>query len=288
MAIHSQHDFRVLGRLDFASEIFAGVETPLTGELCVGMTAGRWSVIDVVRCLPEIFGPVDCLTIMSWRMSHIDVKELYGMVRLGQFGRARLVVSHEMRGIERNVFEAVSELAGDNLRVCRSHLKGIMATGPWGNLAYMTSANFNRNARNESFELHLGGPVADAYAEFADLVFAKQPPREWEKDNAAGSKLYKRLFVEMRLATPITAGESRTDKARRVAAASDAMDELDDMADTVTLPVLVGAMRRLANSRLGRDFRQAIVPSLQEMDKNPDEYRRKIRTGSNSRRNRGR
>ena len=265
MAIQSTHTVRVMPRASAAESVFADVPEYLTGELRVGVTAGQWSVIDVIRAMIEVWGPGFSITVMSWRMSRIDVKELYGMVRLGKFTQARLVVSHQMRGTERNEFEAVAELAGDNLRVCRSHMKGFVAMGTWGTIAYLTSANFNRNPRNESYELHLGGTVASAYDALTERLFAMQKPRAWERDRAAGTKLYKKTMVELRLATPITMGESRTEKARRRAAAGN-VDSLDDTDDHVTLAKALDACRRVAGSKLNRKIQRAVVPSISALE----------------------
>jgi len=280
MAIQTPHKLRVLPRLDSASDLLDGVTPELiaAGELRVGMTAGRYSVIDALRLFPKITGGWNMCTVMSWRMSRVDVKELFDEVNLGHFGEARLVVAHEMRGIERHEFEAISELAGDRLRVCRSHLKGFFLSGDAGHVAYLTSANFNRNPRNESFELHLGGPVASAYASMSDMMFEFQKPRAWLRDKAAGSKLYKHLFVQLRLDTPMTMGESRTDKARRLAdTASVDTDDLDDLEDLVTLPKLLAAMREVSRSKFGDNIREALVPSFRELNENRDVFHRKIR-----------
>ena len=108
-----------------------------------------------VACLD--LGHVECITVFSWRASRVDVGELFREVHEGSLGSARLVISHEMKGIERLEFLALSEVCGDALRVCRSHLKGFVVARSGGYLLYLTSANFNRNGRNESFELHVGG-----------------------------------------------------------------------------------------------------------------------------------
>ena len=173
-------------RASAAESVFVDVPELLQGELRVGVTAGQWSVIDVIRAMIDVWGPGYSITVMSWRMSRIDVKELYGMVRLKKFTEARLLVSHEMRGTERNEFEAIAELAGDNLRVCRSHIKGFVAKGTWGDIAYLTSANFNRNPRNESYELHLGGPVASEYYALTERLFASQKPARVAKRSGGG------------------------------------------------------------------------------------------------------
>ena len=53
----------------------------------------------------------------------------------------------------------------------------------------------------------------------------------------------------MRMATPITHGESRTDKARRRAAAGE-MADLDDTDDHVTLAKAIASCRRVASSKI--------------------------------------
>lgn len=270
MAIDLGVPVRVVPRCGSAAEMLEGVCPALVseGEVRVGVTGGQWSVIDVVRGLLACdLGHVECITVFSWRASRVDVGELFREVREGRLGSARLVISHEMKGIERLEFQALSEVCGDALRVCRSHLKGFVVARSGGCLLYLTSANFNRNGRNESYELHVGGSVAEAYAGLSDLVFAFQKPRAWEDDKAAGTKLFRKLLTELRLATPITVGESRADKARRRAGVSDAgssadgLEGLDDLEDVVTLPVLLGAMRRQLESNFLGEVRRSVVPS---------------------------
>lgn len=277
MAIDLGLPLRVVPRCDSVSELLRGVSPELvsSGEVRVGVTGGQWSVIDVVLgLLGRELGAVECITAFSWRASRVDVGELFGEVRAGRLASARLVISHEMRGIERLEFQALSEICGDALRVCRSHLKGFVVARSGGSLLYLTSANFNRNGRNESFEFHVGGEVAGAYALLADMIFRLQKPRAWERDRSAGTKLFRKLLVELRLATPITVGESRADKARRRAGSGSGdvgMEGLDDLEDVVTLPVLLAAMRRQVVGKFAGDVRRAVVPeSFSEMLKSDE------------------
>ncbi|MCY4232587.1 MAG: hypothetical protein OXE59_02435 [Bacteroidetes bacterium] len=118
----------------------------------------------------------------------------------------------------------------------------------------------------------MGGAVAGAYALLADMIFRLQKPRAWERDRSAGTKLFRKLLVELRLATPITVGESRADKARRRAGSGDdGMEGLDDLEDVVTLPVLLAAMRRQVVGKFAGDVRRAVVPeSFSEMLKSDE------------------
>ena len=243
MAVLDTNTVRVM-ELPFTLEsVMAQVEPDST---LIGMTGGQWSVVDVV-CSLAALQKWDRLTILSWRVSRIDLREALNEVRAGRIGSLQMVLDKGGMPVDPVEFQACLDVLGksgrEQVRVIRNHVKGFLMESDAGHVLYLTSANFNRNPRNENFELRWGGPLPDAYLDLIERVFAAQKPGAWRSRNEprlATDRVLRQLRFEVKEEL-----RSKGDKARDKSPV--APGDADDEELYVSLADVLAAHARFLN-----------------------------------------
>ena len=138
------------------------------GYRCVGISAGQFSMLDVLDALIDRAGTGGDVTLVSWTIARTAIARVAAFVKARRFGRLRIVLDRSFPGRWPAYVAALIDAVGnDVLRVTRTHAKfGLLAVGDW-RLAVRASFNLNPSPRCEQFDID---DSPEIYALFDDWV----------------------------------------------------------------------------------------------------------------------
>lgn len=123
----------------------------------VGVTKGRFSLIDLLAVVLDQTGPAD-VTVSTWATSIEDAESLSGLERVRTM---TLLVDRSLPSRGPDYHERLTRAFGDRVLFTRVHAKfALVRNGRW-NIAIRTSMNLNRNIRLEQFDLDDDAAICD-------------------------------------------------------------------------------------------------------------------------------
>lgn len=139
------------------------------GVRVVGITKGRFSILDLVEELLRQTGPA-ALTVSTWTPGAAEMERVFALLGTGLVTGFRLLVDRSFPGRKPHYAARVAALFGAGaVRLTRTHAKfALVSSGAW-RITVRTSMNFNANPRLEQFDLD----DDDAIFTFFDGVVAE-------------------------------------------------------------------------------------------------------------------
>ena len=124
------------------------------GYRCVGISAGQFSMLDVLDAIIDQVGTGGDVTLASWTIARTEIERVASFIEARRFGSLRLVLDRSFPTRWPQYVAALVEAVGtDVLRVTRTHAKfGLVSVGPW-RIAIRASFNLNPSPRCEQFDI---------------------------------------------------------------------------------------------------------------------------------------
>lgn len=165
------------GRNVLSAEEMLGELQP--GETRVGMSHGRWDLVDGIRAILDQQPPEVEVTLASWTASDDHFGRLWSWYEEGHYRRLRFVADMSFRMRNPAVWETVLARLGEaNLRIGQCHAKFVAFHGPADQVPLptilVTSANLNRNKRIESWWVTTQPAVVAEFVSLADDLWRIQ------------------------------------------------------------------------------------------------------------------
>ena len=168
-----QIEMRIAGDVSTARRAFAGLEA---GTAIHGISDGTWSLIDGIRELLRLAGP-SAVTLSTWTAAAADLRDAERLLRARSIVDFRLLVDRSFLTRQPVYCASARKLFGDDaIRVWNSHAKFALFRGAGLDVAYLTSANLNKNKRLESWSVMASADVVSQYVDLVDQLFAIQAP----------------------------------------------------------------------------------------------------------------
>jgi len=158
------------------------------GGVALGLSDGRWSVIDMLAVLVEKLGRC-ALTINTWTISLPVLGRLWAMQQEGHLWQCRFALDRSYPRREPDCWKSL--LAGwgpGAVRIANLHGKFCVLSGADGiDALLLGSANLNANRRIETWTVVYGGEAPGQFLEVVDRLFRLQPPGDTvgRRDTAA-------------------------------------------------------------------------------------------------------
>lgn len=152
------------------------------GDAVSGLTAGQFSLIDLMEHVVNELGPAD-VAISAWTTGLYDVKRAAEMMANRRLRSVRFI-------LDRGTFEKSPQFAGPLIQAvgeqafrCLSvHAKIVIVTGDRGSAVVRSSMNLNKNLRTEQFDIDV---VPDLHAFYLEWFEALWEEAGRSQDNAA-------------------------------------------------------------------------------------------------------
>ena len=153
---------------------------------------GQFSVIEFLHAMTEQTGPVHSI-ISTWTAHGGDIAEAHSFMESGRLLSSRWMVDFTFQRRKPHFCGQLRTLFGlDAIRVTQTHAKFICLWNDKWNLTLLTSANLNRNARNENFLVRESEELLTFHRDFIDGVWAKKSKEEIMEPSA---KVHKQNFT---------------------------------------------------------------------------------------------
>lgn len=154
----------------FAAAAIGGL-TP--GGRIVGITNGRFSLIDLLREILDQTGPAR-VTVCAWVASLDDAEAAAHFLSSGQAKRVTLVLG----GAPKRRGPYLAKLArppGCEVMYGQIHAKFVLVRNDQWNISVRTSMNLNRNQRLEQFDLDDDPQICDFFESVVDSIRSVGP-----------------------------------------------------------------------------------------------------------------
>lgn len=146
------------------------------GERVCGVTAGQFSLIDLIHHLLDLSGPAD-VVISTWTAGVKDAEHAKRAQRTGRVKSMIWIVDRSFISRQPMYAERLVALYGDDaIRVTRTHAKFVIIDGPERRFVVQSSMNLNQNKRMESFDITEGDDIADHYLALVDAILETAVP----------------------------------------------------------------------------------------------------------------
>lgn len=159
----------------------------------IGLTRGKFSLIDLIRAILEHTGPahVVCCT---WSAGIKDAHQIRWLVDTRLIESFTIVTDRSYETRQAKYAIAIEDLFGkENIRVTDIHAKFVLIwNGDW-KVTVRTSMNLNANRTCENFEIDEDEEIFDFYRGFIDKLLT-EAPAGWDGRRAAVEAVLDRIF----------------------------------------------------------------------------------------------
>jgi len=140
----------------------------------IGLTEGRFSMVELVDYLLDVVvGPAD-VTISTWTVGRADLHHTHGMACDGRIRSCRWLVDFSFPSRQWGYCKELRErFGGEAIAATACHAKFVLIRNERWNLVVRSSANYNHNRRQETFEISDDAELADWYASIVESVFVE-------------------------------------------------------------------------------------------------------------------
>ncbi len=115
------------------------------------VTRGQFSVIELLTVLLDKTGPAH-VDFSTWTAKKADIGEAFEFLQSGRITGARWLFDLSFKNRQPEFFYKVCDQFGhENVRQCRNHSKLMLVSNETWKLSVLTSANLNKNPRNEFY-----------------------------------------------------------------------------------------------------------------------------------------
>lgn len=143
---------------------------PAPGEALVCLTAGQWSLIDLLRAILERTGPAR-VRLSTWTTGIRDAENVAFMVERGSITGLQVFTDDGFPAREPEYCQRIVELWGlDAVVVTTTHAKVATVRAPGWDIAVASSMNLNRNPRFENADVFHSAAVCDLFDGWFDDV----------------------------------------------------------------------------------------------------------------------
>lgn len=141
----------------------------------MGLTAGQFSLIDLIHATLQKIGPSHVVC-TSWSAGIKDAHNIKWMLDSHLIRTFRLLVDHSFATRQKTYALSIAELFGDeNIRTGELHAKFVLIHNENYSVCIRTSMNLNANRTCESFELDENQEIFDFYMGFVENSFGTMP-----------------------------------------------------------------------------------------------------------------
>lgn len=159
-----------------AAEAAEAVKDLTPGARIVGLTAGQFSLLDIIRAVLEVTGPAD-VTLSTWTAGIRDAETAGWLLGSGALRSLRILTDRSFPTRQPQYCRRLVELFGEQaIVVTRTHAKFATVRNDAWSVAIRSSMNLNKNKRWEQFDIDDDPAVADLFDGFADRVAAASRP----------------------------------------------------------------------------------------------------------------
>jgi hypothetical protein len=145
------------------------------GSRVMGLTDGRFSLIDLIRSLLTVTGPADVVA-TTWSAGIKDANQVAWMKNSSLIRSFTLVTDHSYVNRQKAYAINLEQLFGkENIRTSEVHAKFTLISNEDWKICIRTSMNLNANKTCESFEIDENSEIFDFYHSFVKHVFDNQP-----------------------------------------------------------------------------------------------------------------
>ena len=124
-----------------------------TGCRLMGLTMGRFSLIDLIHCILKFTGPAD-VAVTTWSSGIKDAANVRWMLDTDLMRSFRLLIDHTYEGRKSKYVIPITDLFGlENIRTSRVHAKFVLIGNEDYRFCIRSSMNLNANGTCESFEI---------------------------------------------------------------------------------------------------------------------------------------
>lgn len=160
----------------FNSDPDAVVAQLLPGGQVIGLTMGRWSLIDLLHSILKKTGPAD-VVIATWSAGIKDAHQVAWMRDTGLIQSIQLLTDSSYQRRQPRYAVSVEELFGrENIRCSNLHAKFLTVSNDCWKISVMTSMNLNANKKVELFQIVDDRELFDFLSDFANHHVQNMPP----------------------------------------------------------------------------------------------------------------
>lgn len=181
-----------IGKFNTANsdKVVEGIEK---GSQVIGMTMGKFSLIDLIHSALKKTGPSD-VYIATWSAGIKDAHQVKWMVDTNLIKSIRLLTDHSYKTRQAKYAMSITDLFGaENIRTSEMHAKFVLIENEDYKITIISSMNLNANKTCETFQIYTEEPVFQFYKDFVEHHFADLQ-EGFESSGAAASKSLTKWF----------------------------------------------------------------------------------------------
>lgn len=147
------------------------------GGRVVGLTKGRFSLLDILRAVLEITGPADVM-ISTWTSGIRDAETAKWLVETGAISSLKFLVDRSFKRRQPEYCAKMVEAFGADA-ICESntHAKfATIATADGWRICVRSSMNLNRNSRWENFDIDDNEAIFQHFGSLIEELLERDPP----------------------------------------------------------------------------------------------------------------
>jgi len=159
----------------------------------IGLTMGRFSLIDLIRSTLEKTGTAD-VYIATWSAGIKDAHQVKWMVDSKLINKLCFLTDHSYVNRQKKYAASITELFGaENIRTSEMHAKFVVIKNADYNVTIISSMNLNANKTCETFTIHENKEVTDFYMGFVNHHFDNMQDG-FERSSSIVNKCLKSFF----------------------------------------------------------------------------------------------
>lgn len=146
------------------------------GVEVIGFTTGKFSLIDVIRCVVGRIGGGG-IVISTWTAAQAEMDHVDEFIADGVVRSAKWIVDRSFQNRQPILCDSLRRAFGDDaIRVQRVHCKFVLVESDAAKVTIQTSANLNKNSRIENISVSSCPVLFDAYSGLVSEIFETQMP----------------------------------------------------------------------------------------------------------------
>ena len=143
------------------------------------LTHGQFSLSDAIQAiLDQLDAPAE-IVVATWTAAKVEIDSAAEMIAHKKIKSMRWIVDNSFLARQPAYHQLLVERFGyDSIRTIKTHIKFCLIRSDEWRIAIRTSMNLNTNPRLELIELSDSESIYNFFGDFADRLFAEQPPAE--------------------------------------------------------------------------------------------------------------
>lgn len=159
----------------------------------VGLTMGRFSLIDMIRVILDHTGPAN-VVVATWSAGIKDVHQMKWMADSGLLNDFKLLTDHSYVNRQSKYAASIEDLFGkENIRTSEMHAKFVLIYNDEFKVSILSSMNLNANKTCELFEVEEGADLFNFLKDFVEHHFTEMAIG-FEPDSNKVSKVVESFF----------------------------------------------------------------------------------------------